>query len=438
MNSRINLEEVINARLSAVKVSHELEGRIRYAVAPRKRTYRRSVAFIVACFICVMVSVPVIAAQVPTFRAILEQLGVPYVYLLQPIQLVAEDQGIKMEVLAAINDEDEAVVYLTLQDLTGDRVDHTVDLYNYWISGGRSFTHELIDYDETSRTATIRMVSHGGKQWNGSKVTVRLSSFLSHREEFDLENTEINLKDIVNRPIDTQTLDMNNISGGGGELYKELKDKEFIDILRTDEIHKDIPKINFAYISNIGFVNRRLHVQTKWQESVDNHGYFYLQNKKGERVRGGSVHFGVDQQGKAVYGDEYVEYIFDINESEIDNYDLYGYFVKNNSFTTGNWETTFKFDAVDTTKKVAKDVNVGDVHFDQVTLTPLGVHIVSSLPSIAPLQVELVMKDGTSIELNSRIESQEAEGRFTVKHEAPLDVEAIKELRINGIVVPLK
>ena len=42
-----------------------------------------------------------------------------------------------------------------------------------------------------------------------------------------------------------------------------------------------------------------------------------------------------------------------------------------------------------------------------------------------------------SIELNSRIETQEAEGRFTVKHEAPLDVEAIKELRINGIVVPL-
>jgi hypothetical protein len=45
-----------------------------------------------------------------------------------------------MSVIAAMNDDDTAVIYLALQDLTEDRIDRSVDLYDYFVRGANVFT----------------------------------------------------------------------------------------------------------------------------------------------------------------------------------------------------------------------------------------------------------------------------------------------------------
>ena len=41
--------------------------------------------------------------------------------LLQPLEIACKDNGIKMEVLGAMNDDEMALFTITMKDLVGDR-----------------------------------------------------------------------------------------------------------------------------------------------------------------------------------------------------------------------------------------------------------------------------------------------------------------------------
>ncbi|NMB97860.1 MAG: hypothetical protein GYA02_14845 [Clostridiaceae bacterium] len=72
----------------------------------------------------------------------------------------------------------------------------------------------------------------------------------------------------------------------------------------------------------------------------DNHGYFFLTDKSGNKIQCAyTVYFAenIDKQNRI----DYVEYVFDIPQSEIGQYSLYGTFVTSGLFTKGNWRVTF-------------------------------------------------------------------------------------------------
>ncbi|HYE11408.1 MAG TPA: DUF4179 domain-containing protein, partial [Patescibacteria group bacterium] len=283
MNNDKNIKNIIDSRLSKLTVNQELENKI-LNNHNTKKIKKRSLIIAAAICLCIMLSVPVIAASIPTFNSFLYLVSPKIAQLLQPIEMISEDNGIKLEVVAAMNDDETAIVYLTLQDLTGNRIDKTVDLYNYSITGANMFTHELVSYDEDTRTATIRMVANGANKLNGKKVTVRVDSFLSGKEHFENIDTGIVLADISSGTPETILLNMNRISGGGGHLIDILKKKGTINILKPDQVNISLAGIDFVHISNIGYVDSRLHVQTKWSGSVDDHGTLYLINTAHERI----------------------------------------------------------------------------------------------------------------------------------------------------------
>ena len=49
---------------------------------------------------------------------------------LRPVNLISESQGIRMEVVSASLNGTESLVTLTMQDLEGDRMDETTDLFD--------------------------------------------------------------------------------------------------------------------------------------------------------------------------------------------------------------------------------------------------------------------------------------------------------------------
>jgi hypothetical protein len=450
MNNDKKIKNIIDSRLSEITVNDELKYKILNKTLSTKKSNRRPLAAAAVICLCVMFSVPIMAYNIPKFNRLLSIVSDQTAQLLQPIEMVCEDNGIKMEVLAAMNDDETAIVYLTLQDLVGNRVDNTIDLYNYSINGANTFTHELVHYDEQTNTATIRLLASGGKKMNGKKVTVRVDSFLSGKETFKIVTPNNILSDIVLKTAETTPLDMNHIPGGGGNLYNELKAKRNINVLKQDQTNISLPNIDFVHISNIGYVDGRLHIQTKWEKSVDNHGYFYLTNNTNEQIQASSINFGFDEKGNTTYGSEnkngcisavhqYQEYIFDIEVTQISKYTLGGYFVKNNNYTEGNWQTTFKIEAVDKAKKTASNFTIGNIKIDSLSITPLGINITGNSNALAALDIQVSMKDGTTVHYTTT-HSYEEDKKSSIKYltYTPIKIEDIKEVKINGSDIDFK
>ncbi|EJX03142.1 hypothetical protein EVA_08754, partial [gut metagenome] len=90
----------------------------RFQVRPVRRVLAVAAAFAIA--FCLGGGV---LAAAPQLRQSLAVLGAEALQQMQPVNQVSEDKGIRMEVLAAINDGEMASVFLSLQDTEGkDRV----------------------------------------------------------------------------------------------------------------------------------------------------------------------------------------------------------------------------------------------------------------------------------------------------------------------------
>ncbi|MFZ7103319.1 MAG: hypothetical protein ACOWWO_11790 [Peptococcaceae bacterium] len=402
----------------------------------KKRAIHNRLAVTAAICICIVLSIPVMAA-IPSFHHVLYKVAPEIAQFLQPVEMSSKSNDIRMNIIAAMNDEDTAVVYLTLQDLTGSRVDETVDLYNYSIKGFNAFTHDLVDFDEKTNTATIRMLAHGGEKLNGNKITLQLKSFLSDKIFSEDVRLDIEMKDIPNTK--KLPLDMSNLSGGGGPGFEELRRTGTVNILKphkTEVIH--IKGINFVSISGIGYGNGFLHIQTDWKESVDNHGYILLKDHLGNEVSPyANLSFNIDENDQVTSGNRYREYIYQIPKEELSKYKAYGYFIANGHYTEGDWQVTFKLNPVGETSLVAKNLEVDGITIDALTVTPLGIHIVGKQADIKDLDIQAITDAGERINYNSIIRNS-YNGIFKIKYVAtlPVPIDTIEEIKINGSAIP--
>ncbi|MBR2569172.1 MAG: hypothetical protein IKE34_08285 [Paenibacillus sp.] len=433
-----NLKQLIDTRLSNLRCKVDPEA-VSYQAFKRTRTpffFKKPAVLALSMGISLIVAVPVMAAHLPSFQQILGLVGDQIGVNLRPIQLVSIDQGMKMEVIAAMNDDETAIVYLTLQDMEGGRIDDTVDLYDYSIQGAHMFTQKLVAYEAEAKKATFQLLAHGAKGLNGKKVTLRLSSLLSGKQLMDHVDLAIDLQQEAARQPATMKLDLDHIPGAGGSLLKEWKASTEMDVLQADHLKRPIPGVEMAQIVNIGFVDDRLHVKTKWKESVDDNGYLYLLSEQGEQIFSSSVTYSVDKQGNTVYGHDYIEYVFNIGPNNISKYQLYGHFVENHNYIEGNWNMTFEMEAVDSSSLLLEGVDIGTDQLHQIKIQPLGITIVD--PPAEELDIQLIMKDGT-VQKYSQALSLTQDGDVSIKYlsELPIQIEQIAELRINQRVILL-
>ncbi|HEY5561413.1 MAG TPA: DUF4179 domain-containing protein [Clostridiaceae bacterium] len=439
------IKNAIDTRLANIKISNELESKIIDSSKKTRIIRKRPFAIGIAAFICVILSVSVMAVTITNFDKLLSIVSPHIAQNLQPIKLASEDNGIKMEILAAMNDDDTAIAYISMQDLTADRVDKSIDFYNYSITGMHGFTSEVISYDKASKTAIVRLLANGGSKLNGKKVTVKVNSFLSDKQSYDLFDTGIDLvKAISASNTKTTPLNMDIVSGGGGDLFGKLKGKGTINILKPDKMNIALPNINFAHISNVGIIDGRLHVQTKWTgDGIDDHGTFSLIDNSGNRINPSNIYFGTDENGNTKYGHEYVEYIFEVKETELNKYKLNAdYFTTHGHYTEGKWQTTFKIEAVEKGTEVGCDMNLGGIKINKVSVSPIGVTLIGTgniSDKAEDIRVSVKMINGSVLALNSAI-SYNGNGKVICKYMPlePIKFANVKEVSINGKVVKLK
>ncbi|KNF09061.1 hypothetical protein CLPU_4c01070 [Gottschalkia purinilytica] len=421
-------------------ISLEIEKKIKKQKSTKG--FKRAVSIGLTACLCLMLSVGVMAATIPSFRNLVFTISPDIELMFQPIEVSSEDNGIKMEVVAAMNDDEMAVIYLTMQDLTGNRIDKTLDIHDYSLTGARTFNCQIVHYDEKTKTATLRMEANGGEKLNDKKVSFRIGSFLSDKITFDAVETDINFSDIeIKSDSQTVPLDMDNIPGGGGELLEELRSQKIIKILKTDEMNIALPEIDFVHISNIGYVNGRLHIQTKWTgNSIDDHGYLYLFDNSGNKIdaKEASINFRTNELGNTKYGSDYIEYIFDVGNIDLNKVKLKGDFVSNGNYITGDWKTTFKIKSVNKEKQTKCNIKFDKWTANSISISPMGITLSGNgeYKGSQDINIEANMTDG-SVQTFESVRSYSKNGEVKLKYTSslPIDVSKVKSVKVNGTVI---
>jgi len=313
----------------------------------RKNSVMRPIAILAAC-LCLAFAVPVAAANVPVAYNIMYAISPAVAQHFVPVNKSCEDKGIKMEVESAYIHDNTAEIYITMQDMTGELLDETTDLFDSY-SINRAFdssaTCRIVDYDEDTHTSRflIYISEYGDHDISGEKITFSVSEMISKKTS--LEDVEIPID--MSKVREAENIQKHNAVGLSG---RDILDNDSIDdlyIAPGEDIYKITDNMS---ISGIGYINGKLHVQLKMigKLELDPHGHVYLVSKTGETVKSVYAKSFLQKNDERV---DYEDHVFDIPIEKIGEYELFGSFYTAGVNIEGDWQVTF--DVSDIDKQVA-------------------------------------------------------------------------------------
>lgn len=333
-----------------------IDNTIKMAVEERK-PYRKKAgklilkpSFIAAAVVmCLLASVPVMAANIPAVYEAVSSVMPEFAQRFVPIRKSCEDNGIKMEVVATYVHDNTAEIYITMQDLTGDRIDETTDLYDSY-SINRAFdsicTCSFLGFDPETRTATflINITELGDNHTiEGEKLTFSVKHFISGKRSYDDLPIDLDLNAVSD---DGKTIKLSSygiggyrLKGGGGDYNRYFSGSGAGRVPQPGDVV--CTPVSGIDISATGYVDGMLHIQTAVTDLLknDNHGYLYLVDSDGNHIQ--STYTVSFFKGKKDDRIDYTEFVFDIGPDEIEQYSLYGSFVITGNYTEGRWQVTF-------------------------------------------------------------------------------------------------
>lgn len=318
----------------------------------------KPIAAVAAACLCLLITMPVLADNLPYVEKLLNLISPELAEQFVPVQMSDEAQGIRMEVVAINLKEDGAQVYVTMQDLQGDRLDETTDLYDSYslhVPFDSVANCQNLGYDAETKTITflinINAMEGAKEDWfrqiKNQRITFSIREIIGQKTEYEAIEIPIALTEA---DLEAEAMST-HLSGGSGWYLKQ--DKSLLDrldprpvtrVLRPEEGDERF-SIEGIEFTGLGYVDGYLHVQYGVPNRLenDNHGHFFLKDAQGnERMYDGKVSFrGTTKETEHI---DYEDCIFDIASEELDDYTLYGYFMTSGLQLEGNWEVKFRLD----------------------------------------------------------------------------------------------
>ena len=201
-------------------------------------------------------------------------------------------------------------------------------------------------------------------------------------------------------PVDLQLTDnpattTAEIHGGSGDLYEQLTQRRdgwyaTATVLQTSKQQKIRDDINFFFITGAGFVDGRLHIQTYWTPSVDNHGYIGLRRSNGDKIYFSSLQYTTDENwGDGNPHSKYIEYVWDITPEELADCIVYADLWADDTYLEGDWRVTFPSDTLRTIELKGKELSALDVPIQHIEISPLGITLTGNKDYLQGLQYTL-------------------------------------------------
>lgn len=307
--------------------------------------WKRPAALIIEAALFIGLAIPVFVGASETISQIMHRVPPSIARLFQLVQESCTDNGIRMEVVSSSIDGDTAHFYITMQDLTSDRIDGTIDLNDSYfidVPYDTSAYCQPLGYDEETSTATfmVNLTRMDGNPITDRKITFIATEFLSRKTIYDGIEIPVDLGTVPTRP-DTQTV---RFTGAGGLGGKEAIPKDHMAKVLVPGTPDSSFPISGIDLTGIGFVDGKLHIQTQIKDllSNDNHGYFYLIDGDGSQI---DYHVSYTFQKETSDGRiDYTDYLFKVTPEQLAECSLYGHFVTAGLLTQGYWSVTFHLD----------------------------------------------------------------------------------------------
>lgn len=306
------------------------------ATARRTLRPKRLAALLTAAALCAALAVPALAVAAdnePAYQA-LYALSPSLAQKLKPVQMSCEDQGIRMEVVSALVEGNTAAIQISMQDLTGDRIDETADLFDSYTLRSpfdQSASCQFLSYDPESKTAVflLSISQPDGADFPKGKLTFSVRQLLSHKQEWEGPLSHWDLSALPQHP---ETQSDVSLRGWSGELHTETP-------LVLQPQAEGVSPAEGVTLTAAGWINRQLHLQTRYTDILrtDNHGYLELHKSNGEILSAQSSISFWDEDGQSSFEEE----IFHITPEELADCTLYGHFWTGGQLTEGNWQVTF-------------------------------------------------------------------------------------------------
>ena len=317
---------------------------------PKSHRWLRWGAWAACICLVISLSIPTMAAKIPSFYNVIYEISPATAQFFKPVQRSCESQGIQMEVVASYIHEDTAEIYVSLQDLEGDRLSESTDLFDsYSIHTPFDCTSNctLVSYDPNTKTATflITIEQWGNVDIVGDKLTFSVRELLGQNEEHKGTINDVDLGHIT-LSTSTQAVSSRGMSGDEYVAENEYADSSTGVVVLKSNGRIASPTGGVA-LTGIGYIDGKLHVQVYYEDilKTDNHGFIKLINKNtGESIDCyGSVSFFDEEQRGS-----YTDYVFtNIPMETLGEYELYGEFVTSSGSIEGDWSITFPLHTVD-------------------------------------------------------------------------------------------
>ena len=343
----MTFREKYNAMQRDVRPDAPLLQRTRAAAqkAPARPRRLRPLIALAAVLVCLALAVPAFAmpalAADPDGYALLYSISPAAAQFFKPVNRSDEDNGIRLTVDSVYLHSDTVEIYVSLQDLTGDRLDETTDLFDsYRIN--RAFdcsaTCSLAGYDAQTRTARflISITSFDGQDIEGDKLTFSLNRLLTGKTETEGAVTGLGLAAAQAEPA-TQRAALRGFGGSSADVLRSKIDGSYTAdmLVPTGTLAAPTPGVT---VTAMGYIDGLLHIQVLYDNirETDNHGLLWLQNGS-ERIDCLANASFDHENGR----DSYENYIFDIPPEDLANCTLYGQFITADTLIYGDWSITF-------------------------------------------------------------------------------------------------
>lgn len=436
---------------------------LRAAQSARRRTpaqrVRRLVSVCAVFALCLLCATGVLASM-PGYAQKLSMLSQEALGILQPVEEVCEAAGLRMEVIAAMNDGHSAVVYLGLTDLTGqDRLDETASLPSIRVSGmDYVFCENAYEREDGALILRLRGTASRGEPLDGCKVTLYLEDVLLQNTETDFVDTGLTVAQVAAQnpaPLLEATgrlVDGYEVSGGeSGRLYQELDSGRVSTLKAVGEYTLD--GLPWLTVRSMGLVNGSLHILLEpdsgsWYNTVD----FLLADETGPRydLDTACLYLGRDQLAELLYHRERYareEQLLALPEdAALDELHI-GYYASTYAEAVhGDWQATFVLQGMTDTIEAECALDMQPWLLTRVTVSPVGVSLEGSgallEDSLMP-EVVLTTAEGDVCVSGSSgvttVYSAEDGGDELVEcsdfFDEPLELEAVQAVSVCGVEV---
>ena len=460
-------ERQIYAAFSEIEVdTARLAVRVRQGVGEKPTSalrVRRGGRLLVAALVLLLVSTVALAASTGGLDWFLEQFNPPFAEILEPSGAYAEDQGIRMTVIGAQEIGGMAVVYLSVQDMSGEgqlaQYMSFADGFFLGVRGdhiryGFGMGQEMMYFDEITSTAyfALNFDIHAGDTFEGIQE-LKVDSLIFHADMFWDKPMELSLAGLSE--MESMTLGWNYMMPSvfrSGDFEALPASMQILTPGNMDTLPHGDPR---QWLSNMGIVDGQLRVQ---------YGECYVERSKG--VGPGDAHFALlspageivqpilgipfllDEENEPIRLDGYfgavsdqsptyrlVEFVFDIDLDRLPAYTLLYTGQGNVLKIYGDWRVPIDTSA-DGLEIVqwTEEIHANDMVIEFMSLSPLGLEARGWRLHGWIHQVEIALETPEGLVLLPwvGISSGSQHFSFSGQTDAPIDVSTVTAVVIDG------